>query len=420
MSILELKGRQRTILVSLFILLMLATGPGLGAIGIIMPALIREFHWDRAQVSSLIFASTFVGGLLGPVVGWLIDYAGANWVMAAGFAILGSSYLGLSYAHTWGAMFTLYSAFGLGMAMSGMVPAMVVAVNWFGHRRGAGSGVAIFGFTLGLAAVAPVVTAIIAAGGWRIALRVLALPPLVIGIPLSAALIRTRPPAAAALTAAQEMALQPGLEVGEGLRTLAFWLLLAVQFTFAIGFGAVFLHIVTYLIGVGFAPGRAAAIFSAQTLMSGVGVVMLGILADRLSARQVLGFSMVVLAAGIAALLGSAHSGYRMPMVLLFILCWGTTATSINTLLPILIAETLGLRRLGTFSGIVLLVGALAHSLGPLLSGILFDLTGSYVRPFELAIVLVFATGLLVVGVRPAKGWDRVEATAADAAGIGG
>jgi len=406
----ERQRQERVIVASLFVTMMVVTGPAAGAIGVILPALLREFHWTRAQASSLIFASVLAGGLLGPVVGWLIDRAGASLVMAVGFVVVAASYAGLSVLHSLNGMRALYGVFSIGNAMCGLIPGMVVAVNWFGRRKGAGSGLAVFGFALGLAASAPIETWIIARLGWRMTLRFLALPPIIVGLPLALLFITTRPPTAQASAPLAQAA--PGLEVRAGLASFAFWQLLAVQMLFALGFGAVFLHIITYLIGVGFTPGHAAAIFSLQTLESGVGVVGLGIVADRLGARRVLALSMVVLASGIMALLGAASHKYGMPMVLLFVVAWGTTATSINTLLPILIAETLGVRRLGTFSGILHFGASIAHALGPLISGILFDMTGNYSLSFQLGAALVLMTGGLVAVARPARGWNEIPVPA--------
>jgi MFS family permease len=399
-----------TVLVTLFVQAIVVTGPSIIGIAVFFPAYIREFHWNHGQVSQLIFTSVIVGALLGPVSGWLIDWVGARVVMTVGFVILGAAYLGLSRAQSHGAMMLMYAIFGLGVAMCGVLPIIVVAVNWFGRSRGLGSGVAIAGVAIGLSSAPPILTWIIAHWGWRVAQEWLAVPCFLVGVPSTLLFITTRPPIAGTQSASQEIKRLPGLELKQGLATASFWKLLAVQILFSLGFGAVFLHIIEYLIGVGYTPQQAALISSLQTLESGVGVVALGALADRTGARPVLAVSMVVLAGGIAALLGAASKVYSAPMVIAFVLFWGTTATSINTLLPILIAETLGLRRLGSFSGLIHFGSAIAQALGPLLSGILFDMTGSYTRSFEIGITLAFVTGMLVMTVRPARGHDEIPA----------
>ncbi len=57
-------------------------------------------------------------------------------------------------------------------------------------------------------------------------------------------------------------------------------------------------------------------------------------------------------------------------------------------LLPLLTAESLGLRRFGLLSGLAGLAQTFGAAIGPLVSGRIFDLTGSYSAAFELFIAI--------------------------------
>ena len=57
-------------------------------------------------------------------------------------------------------------------------------------------------------------------------------------------------------------------------------------------------------------------------------------------------------------------------------------------LLPLLTAESLGLKRFGSISGLTGLAQTFGAALGPLVSGRIFDLTNSYTTAFELCIVV--------------------------------
>ena len=57
-------------------------------------------------------------------------------------------------------------------------------------------------------------------------------------------------------------------------------------------------------------------------------------------------------------------------------------------LIPLLIAESLGLRRYGALTGITSIAATIGSTLGPLVAGRVFDVTHSYTSAFELFIVI--------------------------------
>jgi MFS family permease len=57
-------------------------------------------------------------------------------------------------------------------------------------------------------------------------------------------------------------------------------------------------------------------------------------------------------------------------------------------LIPLLIAESLGLRRYGALTGITSISATIGSTLGPLVAGRVFDVTHSYTSAFELFIAI--------------------------------
>jgi MFS family permease len=408
---------------ALFLVLVLVGGPNLTLAGVLFPPLLREFHWTHAQVARIAATAAFTTGVLGPVTGWLVDRIGARWLMAAGLLLIGLSDLAISTVHSLDSMAALFAIVGVGASLSGLIPMMVVAISWFKARRGIATGTVIAGLSTGMTISPPLVTWVIAHWGWRIVMRLLSLPIFFIVIPVVLMFVHAQPvPAqpggATARFRADETARLPGLELAAALVTATFWMLFAGQFVYSVGNAAVFVHQITFLVGAGYSPEKAAWIFSSQTAFSGLGALVLGALADRVGPRAMLALAMFSHAVGVASLLATASPHLTLVWIVMFDIFWGM-ASGFGNLMPMLITETLGIRRLGTLMGVIGLCTAMASSFAPIVSGRLFDRTGSYTLPFELAMLLMVIGGTLISLVRPAAGRDRlpVGESAAEAAG---
>ncbi len=86
----------------------------------------------------------------------------------------------------------------------------------------------------------------------------LAVPIIVIVLPMILLVIRARPAGAVKSTVAEEVAKLPGLELEPALKVAPFWLLAFVQLTANMGLAACFYHTVPFLIHAGYAPQHAA------------------------------------------------------------------------------------------------------------------------------------------------------------------
>jgi sugar phosphate permease len=70
------------------------------------------------------------------------------------------------------------------------------------------------------------------------------------------------------------------------------------------------------------------------------------------------------------------------------VIVYGLTVAAPLMLLPLLTAESLGLKRFGFIAGMTGLAQTFGAAIGPLVSGRIFDATKSYTGAFELFIVV--------------------------------
>ena len=386
--------KQRLIVASLFLTLFLVFGSGFNTAGVFFEPLLRQFGWTRARLSSLQTVLGLSAGATAPFFGWLLDRVEASAVIASGVCVSGAALLLASRANSYDTFVVAYATLGVGIAAATLLPCSQVLANWFGERRGTALGLAMSGASLGGMLMTLVAANAIGRAGWRAGYVALALPMLVINVPLVLAVVRTRPEAD---SLAQAPSSGSGLEIGEALRGRSFWMIAVVQFAFAFAIAGGSLHMVPYLIGIGYAPTKAALVLSLTFGFAALGKPLSGAVADRISGRFALAISMAIAAAGQIILLG----GRNVIILAIFTAVYGLASGAPLALVPDLTADSLGLRRFSTLlglSGVFTTIGAAA---GPLAAGTLYDIAHNYFATFVIFAAVLVAGGLAALECAP-------------------
>src|SRR5579885_1669872 len=367
-------------------------GSGFDTTGVFIAPLVKHFGWSRTQVSTLPSMIAIFIGASGPLIGWLLDRLQARWIAAAGSLLAAAAFVIAGSANSFTAMALAYCTLGVGMAAGAVLPCYFVVSNWFSDRRGLALSVSQVGIEVGGTAMALLTAYLIQAHGWRLAYFALAVPIVLLVTPPLALLVRNRPPDerpdAADGAQAQNAA---GLDVRAALCSRSFWLIAMFDFcAVAVGTGLV-VHLVPYLIGLGFSSTHATTAFSIMLAFQLPGKPVLGWLADRIGIRLTMTLDAVAIAAGCVLLLGARH---MLPLAL-FVALYGFTFGAPVPLIPMLLADAVGLRRFGSLMGLLSIPAVIGSALGPIVAGAIFDRTGSYVWSIELFAAIVAAAALL-------------------------
>lgn len=193
------------------------------------------------------------------------------------------------------------------------------------------------------------------------------------------------------MTVAEGARLLEGFETGEALHTRSFWMIVLANFCFAITATGSLIHLAAYLEGIGYKTSAAALVVSLIFAFAALGKVLMGYIADRLTARVALVLCFLTQAAGLSLVFGAARVG----MILVFVPIYGMMIAAPLMLLPLLIAESLGIKRYGFLSGLAGLAQTFGAMLGPIVAGRIFDVTRSYAVAFELCItVMIIAAAI--------------------------
>jgi len=228
--------------------------------------------------------------------------------------------------------------------------------------------------------IALVVSAVVGHAGWRIGFITIALPMILIVAPLSFAVIRTHRPGRNTTRSDDEDS-APGFEVREAIATRSFWMLVIAYVCWGYSFGAPFTQLVSYLIGLGYQPGSAALAFSMMMGVAIMGELTFGFAADRFGARPVAAVIFAITALIQIVLLAAVH----VATLVIFVVINGLVIESAMVVLPIVLADSMGVKRFGSLNGLLWLPLCLGVALGPVISGKIFDVTGSYAHAFQIS-----------------------------------
>jgi MFS family permease len=389
-------GRRWIIVGALFATLFLIWGP-LNAGGLFFVPVVKHFGWSRGFFSLLFGVGPLAAGASSPVAGWLMDRIGARKVMIAGASMVALGYVALSRANSAFEFLLIFILLGVGVTASTIIPSALVITNWFQDNRGLALGIAFAGMLLGGTAITIYANYVVQHYGFRAGYVAMAVPIALIVIPLIIAFVRTRPEAQAAgaiSTAHHEPAL-PSLELREAIRSRSFWMIAIAELLFAAAGVGIRVHLIPYLTGIGYTPTLAAGLFAAMFIFSAFGSFAVGSLADSFGGRVMLTAVFVVASAGIAILLGAAHFAY----VAMFIIVFGLVRET--HLLPLVIGESLGVRRLGSILGLQALFTTIGFAAGPAIAGRIFDVTGSYSGAWILFMAMALVSALAMRATLP-------------------
>jgi cyanate permease len=275
-------------------------------------------------------------------------------------------------------------------------------------------GISVAGASIGGALMTPVASHVIVTSGWRTGYIVLAVPMAAIVIPMLLGFLKGRPdvqPVAASETPSAPIEL-PGLEVHEAFAERSIWLITLVQFLGASLWAGLGQHFVAYMIGIGYSAQYAASALAVIFLFTTAGSLLSGPLADRINARRSLAITWIGTAIAVVALLGATH----FFALAVFVVLAGVFQGALGVLMPLLMLESLGVKRLGSLMGLSGVFSTLGFAAGPIVTGRIFDVTGSYSGAlWTFAIVSVVCVAA-VLACRPYEPSERTVSRAPAAA----
>ena len=390
-------------------------GAGFIAYGfsVIIDPIQKELDWSTAAIALAFSLRSEVRSLGSPIAGILVDRFGARAMMAVGVLVMGIGCLVLSNVNTLLGFYLASLIISPGHSLANPTIAAVMVAKWFVRWRSRALTLLMLGTGLG-GLNAPTMGLLIVRFGWRGALRVLAVLMWVVGLPLAATL-KDDPQRAGVLPdgdreqpspesageqrgAANRISPSEEFTLGRALRNRAFWHLLGAFTLIGLGTTPIMTLLVPALLREGFSLQVAVLAAGAIPLVSLPGRLFFGWWGDFIDKKKLLAACFTLQAAGLLLLSGVNST----PLLILFVLIYGSASGGSNPLRVALQADYFGTRAMGSIQGMLQSSAIVDGLIAPVIVGITVDMLGTY-RPawFVLGLCTSLAGPVLFTMPRP-------------------
>ena len=388
------------------------------AFSLLFPPILDEFGWERGVTAGAFSFGFLVSAILSPTLGKLMDRYGPRLQMEVGVvAVAAGLFLAPLVTRPWHLYATLGVLVGGGSVCLAYTGHSFFLPNWFVRRRGLALSVAFSGVGVGSIILLPWVQTLIARAGWRTACWTLGVVVLVLLAPLNL-LVKRRPEdvglqpdgdaAAVAGAAAKPSNVVDAAWVAiewtlaRAMRTARFWLIFAGYFCALYAWYAVQVHQTKYLVEIGFTPSHAAWALGFVSLAGIPGQIALGHVSDRVGREWVWSVGSLGFVVCYVALLLLQHAP-TPALLYLMVLAQGMLGYGLTSVIAAIPAEIFQGKHYGSIFGTLMLAAIGGGAVGPWLTGVLYDATGSYTAAWWLAIAATVVSGASVWFASPRK-----------------
>ena len=349
-------------------------GISLWSVVVVLPAVQAEFAVDRAT-ASLPYTLAMVGFAIGGVMmGRIADRFGIMVPALIGAVALSLGYIAAAEATS---LWQFALAHGLLIALFGgaatFSPIVADISHWFMRRRGIAVAIAASGNYVAGTIWPPIVQHFVQTIGWRQTHLGIGVLCAITMVPLALALRRRTPEHHAATQHAMRAPMSLGISPGTLQMALA-----VAGFCCCVAMSMPQVHIVAYCGDLGYGVTRGAEMLS---LMLGLGIISRvgsGFIADRIGGLPTLLIGSV--GQMLALLLYLGFTGL-MPLYAISAL-FGLVQGGLIPSYAIVIREYMPAREAGMRFGVVIMATLFGMAFGGWISGVIYDVTGSYRAAF--------------------------------------
>ena len=401
------------IVMSGFLLMLFSTGVGFyGFSAFVNPIADSVAGGSRAVVATAVSIQRAESGILGPIMGFLVDRIGPRIILISGFVIGGAGFILVSMTQTIPQFYAAYIFLALGLGAGSFLIVSTAVTNWFNRMRGRALGLLFLGPGFAGFLVLGIVE-LIDAFGWRSTLAGIGVAMWIICIPL--ALIMRRAPEAYGQRPdgdppEENASGQPvqltggGVPVGEAsligvrsvLRSVSYYQYVVALGIQQMGFSALVIFQIPALQTFGLSDREAGLAVLIWTVGGLPGRLASGFLADKFDKRFVLAAAFIMQLVGVYFFLTTTSMTGAILYGVTHGIGWGMTTPSRLALQ----GELWGRAIFGRLMGIQTGTSAIGSILSPIFVGWWFDTYDDYRMPLLLLFLPLFICIALVLFLR--------------------
>lgn len=291
------------VMVGVTFLTALISAGTVGAPGVFIVPLQKEFGWSTAEISSALSIRFILFGLMAPFAAALLNrYGLRNVTLAAQLIVVSALVLSLGMTEVWQLIALWGVVIGIGTGMTALVLGATIATRWFAARRGLVIGIMTASVATGQLVFLPLLASLTERYGWRLALGLVCIMLVISSLAVLLAM-RDRP-SDVGLRPFGDEGTEPlpappvshgsitGVALGtlrDASRSMAFWILFATFFVCGASTnGLVQVHLIPMCLDFGIPQVQAASLLAAMGIFDFFGTIMSGWLSDRYDNRWLL------------------------------------------------------------------------------------------------------------------------------------
>ena len=353
------------------------------------------FGWKREAMGGAFALAAITVALVSPLIGILLDRFPPRRIILPGIVVFAAGLAALSRLTPHILQFYLtFFLLGLVANVTAQFAYTRTILTWFTTHRGLALAMLLTGSGVGSILIPPLTEWMIQHHGWRSAFLLLG-SIAILGLPLTAWLVRNRPEAAIVRS---EHRTDTGVTVAAALRTAAFWILAFITIFSAFSENGLVTNLASILTQHGVLAATAALALSVRGGAGIIGRLGIGYAIDRVSPERIQSFVLALAAVGtlILAFAGSAWPALLGAAIL------GVGLGSESDVGPYLLARYFGRRHFSVLYGLTWTAYAVGGATGPLWIGHLYDRAGAYLPRFIVYLAAVaFGAVILSFFLKP-------------------
>jgi MFS family permease len=375
-------------------------GAGLHSFGftVFFLPLSQDLNLNRTTTSLAFSLARAEGAIEGPIVGHLLGRYGPKPIMLAAVVLMGAGYLLLSQVNSYATFLLVYlGVISLAHAGGFMHAPMVLINTWFIRFRARAITISSAAFGLGGVLVAPLLSIIVQAWGWRWGAAIAGVLFLGIGIPMSLTIRRSPeemgllpdgdlPAPATTGGDGEKSAARPAIDVtlAEALRSFAFWGSVLAAGIRNASYHAISVHFIPFMVWKGLSQSQAAFLLGAYAFLGMAFTLLLGWFADKTNKPR-LNALILFAAAGAMFLPITGSSPWALVLFTIFF-------AAVETTFPLgwaVVGDLFGRKHYAQIRGYMTLFYTWGGVIGPVVAGAIFDRWQTY-EPLLWGLIVVF------------------------------
>lgn len=370
----------------------------------------KALGFSATQFSLVFTIVAIATAIMSPFMGKFIRKYDVRYIMAICGAVVSVCFGAFGLAKQLWQFYILSAILGAFATGITQIPISYIITNWFpSEKKGVATGIAFSGGNLGAFCTILIISNLMPKIGYEKCYFLLGTTMFIVTTVISLFVIKGKPSdigqlpyksnASIKSTSSEEVKEElTGYTFAEAKKSSVFWVYVMAIVMLGIVFAGVQMHIPSYMQSVGHSATFASMITSIVSIMGIVSNILIGMLLEKAGLKK----GMTIIGTFMVLAVGCLLMSKTVPFAMLFAVIFGAFIAIAAMGPSYITSELFGKKDYGTILGTVMMFFQFGGSIGPTLSGLIYDTTGAYRITwiiFIILLVITFATFLVAINL---------------------